>query len=124
MKPKACKTCSSPFHGAWQHKERKPMNRGTTMLKTIKPMNKTGRVSRRTANAVANWRKTIKPNHQGFYTCHYCNVWTKDPVTEHMESKARRPDLRTTASNFVIACVDCNGKKLSKSHDEFCTVCT
>jgi len=103
---------SSSFGG-----QRKPMKRAT------KPMNKTGRVTKETNAATARWKKTQPANHEGYWTCHYCLKWTKEPVVEHMESKTRRQDLRTVESNFTIACSDCNGKKLSKSHDEFCQRC-
>lgn len=86
-------------------------------------INKLGRVGKETVAAVKAWKRTQKPNHEGYYECHYCLKWVTYLMAEHMESKTRSPSLRIVHDNFVPVCAPCNKEKGSKSHDEFCVQC-
>lgn len=117
MKTNPCKTCNSPYHTAMYHK-RLALQTKTT-LKATKPMNKTGKVAKKTAQAVAKWKKTIEPNSRGYYTCYLCGKEVDYLMAEHRESKARRPDLRTEPDNLEPVCAPCNASKGSLSASEF-----
>jgi 5-methylcytosine-specific restriction endonuclease McrA len=88
----------------------------TTPLKTTKPMKQVGKVQKRTAAAVAKWKRTQQPNHEGYYECYICHVRIPYLMAEHVKSKVRRPDLRTDPANFKPTCADCNRKKGSQSY--------
>lgn len=111
-KVKPCKHCGAVSHFSFQcFKVRKP-------IKTYKLPNKIGNAGRKTANAVAKWKRTQKPNHEGYYECYMCNKWVTYLEAEHVKSKARHPESRTDPSNFKPTCDDCNDKKRSKDFIE------
>jgi len=83
--------------------------------KPTKPMNRVGKVAKKTNKAVANWKKTIEPNHQGYYECYMCLKWIDYLEAEHVNSKVRRPDQRTDPNNLKPTCSECNAKKGSKN---------
>lgn len=83
--------------------------------KPTKPMNKIGKQGKRTAKAVAEWKKTIKPNHQGYYECYMCLRMMDYLEAEHVKSKARHPELRTDPNNLKPTCSECNEAKGSKN---------
>lgn len=74
-------------------------------------------MQRQTANAVAKWKKTQKPNHQGYYTCYLCGRQVAYLMAEHTKSKVRHPNLRTDPNNLKPVCADCNERKGSKDVD-------
>jgi len=117
MKP--CKWCSSTWHtGMSCPTRRKPMNRGTSQLTTTKPMNKTGRVAKKTASYVAKWKLTQKPNHQGFYTCYISGRQVPYLIAEHPYSKVRHPELRTN-QKLEPVCAEINKLKGSMDISDF-----
>lgn len=101
MKKSSCKTCGSPWHTGMWHKPRKPIP-------------KVGKQGKKTAAAVAKWKKTQKPTHEGYFICYMCGKWVPYLTAEHVKSKTHRPDLRTDPSNFKPTCDPCNDKKRSK----------
>lgn len=80
-------------------------------------MNQVGKVQKRTAAAVAKWKRIQKPNHEGYYQCYLCLKMIDYLEAEHVQSKVRRPDLRTDAGNLRPCCSECNRNKGSKSID-------
>ena len=87
-----------------------------TPIKTHKLPNKVGRVGKKTAQAVAKWKKAQKPNHEGYYQCYICSKLVDYLTAEHVKSKARRPDLRADPDNFKPTCGPCNARKGSKNN--------
>ena len=100
-----CKYCLGSGHSAFTcpSKPRKPMNRGTSVLTAKKPMAVVGRQGKKTANYVAEWKKTQKPNHQGFYTCYISGRQIPYLMAEHPYSKVRHPELRTNQKLEPVA---------------------
>ena len=92
-----------------QHKPRKP-------LKTYKPIPKIGKQTKKTNAAVAKWKRTQKPNHQGYFECYICHKWVTYLEAEHKQSKVRHPELRTDQTNFAATCSDCNREKESNDN--------
>lgn len=80
----------------------------------VRVMNSLGKQGRKTANAVARWKRKQKPNHQGYYVCYLCNTWVTYLMAEHVKSKARHPELREVEDNFKPVCAPCNKDKASK----------
>lgn len=78
-------------------------------------MRTVGSQGKKTANAVAKWKRTRKPNHEGYYVCYICGKWVTYLMAEHVESKARNPARRTDPTNLKPVCTECNQKKGSKS---------
>lgn len=78
-------------------------------------MREIGKQGKKTAAAVAKWKRNQQPNHQGYYICYLCGKWITYLMAEHVKSKARRPDLRTNPDNFQPVCESCNEKKGSKN---------
>lgn len=107
---KPCRHCESLQHTGFMCP-----NTARTTLKTYKPMNKIGKVQKRTQIAVAKWKRTQEPNHQGYYTCYMCGKWIDYLEAEHVKSKARNPELRTDLNNLKPTCSSCNSKKGSKN---------
>jgi 5-methylcytosine-specific restriction endonuclease McrA len=85
-------------------------------LATKTKLNVVGKAGKRTAAAVAKWKRTQKPNHEGYFICYVCGKWIEYLEAEHVKSKARRPDLRTAADNLRPVCSNCNEAKGSKSN--------
>lgn len=83
---------------------------------THTPLKKMGKVGRQTANAVAKWKRTQKPNHQGYYECYICHKWIPYLMAEHTKSKARHPEFRTDGSKLKPTCDACNAEKGSKDN--------
>lgn len=104
-----CKHCGRQGHTAFTCKPRKG-------LKTTKPMNKIGKVAKRTNAAVAKWKASQKPNHQGYYTCYMCGAWVDYLMAEHTKSKARHPEFRTDITKLKPTCDPCNRAKGSKDN--------
>lgn len=116
MKTNPCKTCGSTYHTAFTCPTTPKATLQTkTRLIATKPLNKIGRQGKRTSAAVAKWKRHQKPNHQGRHTCYLCGKETDYLMAEHVNSKARRPDLRTDLNNLQPACADCNEKKGSQN---------
>lgn len=99
-----------------QHKPRKPL-KTTTTLKPKKRLQKIGKVARQTNAAVAKWKRTQKPNHEGYYECYICGAWITYLEAEHVKSKARNPKLRTDPTNLKPVCDPCNERKGSKDFE-------
>ena len=114
-KEKFCKYCLNSGHSAFTcpRKPRKPLHsRSTLSTKTrLKPVGKQGK---KTANYVAEWKKTQKPNHQGFYTCYISGQQIPYLMAEHPYSKVRHPELRT---NQKLEPVSAEINKLKGSMD-------
>lgn len=102
-----CKTCGKEGHYAYQCF----LNR-----KAIKPI---GRVQKATNIAVAEWKATQEPNHEGYYICYLCGKWINYLVAEHTQSKVRHPESRTDKTLLRPVCNPCNERKGSKDVDNF-----
>lgn len=87
-----------------------------SVLTTTKPMNKVGKVAKRTNAAVAKWKKTQPSNHQGYWQCYVCLKWVPYLMAEHVKSKVRHPELRTDHMNLKPVCAECNEIKGSKDN--------
>lgn len=109
--PRPCGYCSGVGHSAFNcpRKPRKP-------LVTKARLNQLGKQGKKTAAAVAKWKKTVKPNHQGRYECYICHTEVDYLMAEHVKSKARHPELRTELNNLKPVCADCNAAKGSKDN--------
>lgn len=81
-------------------------------------MNKVGRVARETSKAVARWKRTQEPNHEGYYVCYMCGRWIKYLMAEHTKSKARYPQFRTDTKKLKPTCDSCNEIKGSKDYED------
>lgn len=81
-------------------------------------MRRQGKQGKRTASAVAKWKRTQKPNHQGYYICYICQKWVTYLMAEHVKSKARSPESRTDLSNLRPVCAECNKEKGSRSYND------
>jgi len=112
-KVKPCTYCALYGHTAW-----KCPRKARATLNTTKPMKKVGRVGKQTAATVAKWKKTIKPNHEGYYTCYIGGDLVPYLTAEHPYSKARHPELRIT-QKFEPVCNEHNTLKGSLDIDEF-----
>jgi len=110
---KACKHCSSTEHTSFYcyKKPRKPIQ--TRVLPR-----KVGNQGKKTAQAVAKWKKTQKPNAEGYYVCYLCGKWVTYLMAEHMQSKARHPERRTDLTNLAPCCAECNEQKRSKNYED------
>lgn len=86
--------------------------------KPPKPIATVGKQGKKTASAVAKWKKSQKPNDQGYYVCYICGIWIDYLRAEHKLSKARHPDKRTDPTNLAPVCDPCNDKKRSKDFEE------
>lgn len=86
------------------------------LKQSTKPIAKVGKQGKKTNAAVAKWKKTQKPNHEGYFVCYICKKWITNLTAEHMLSKARHPDQRTNPENFAPVCDDCNREKASKDY--------
>lgn len=58
-------------------------------------MKQIGKQGKKTASYVEKWKRTQKPNHQGYYQCYISGVWVDYLTAEHPYSKTRHPDMRT-----------------------------
>lgn len=108
-----CKFCNEPGHSKFtcRLKPHKPI----TARVRLKPLGKAGK---RTVAAVAKWKRTQPPNHQGYFECYLCHKWVTYLEAEHVKSKARHPDLRTDPNNLKPACSSCNSLKGSNDARE------
>lgn len=106
-----CKNCGSNYH----YQTFCPLKRREP-IKVNKLPNKIGKAGKRTNAAVAKWKKTQEPNHEGYYVCYICGKWITYLVAEHVKSKARHPELRTDPNNLKPTCDDCNREKGSKDN--------
>jgi len=115
-KPVKCDTCGSNFHyTSMCPRNQKPLAR-TPLKRSTKPIAKIGKQGKKTAAAVAKWKKTQTPNHEGYFICYICKRWIPYLVAEHVKSKARHPELRTDLNNLKPTCDDCNRLKGSKDN--------
>lgn len=81
-----------------------------------KPIAKVGKQGKKIAAAVAKWKKTQTPNHEGYFICYMCRKWIPYLMGEHVKSKARHPELRTDQKNLKPTCAECNEKKGSEDN--------
>lgn len=111
VRTKPCKYCESDRHTSLQcfQRPKKPINKR-------KPLKKIGKVGKKTASAVAKWKRTQKPNHEGYFECYICGKWITYLEAEHVKSKARHPGLRTDPNNLKPTCDECNEKKRSNDN--------
>lgn len=79
-------------------------------------MNKVGKVQKRTQSAVAKWKRTQAPTHEGYYKCYICGKYIDYLMAEHVKSKARNPDKLTDLTNLKPVCANCNERKGSKDN--------
>lgn len=79
-------------------------------------LNQVGKQGKRTAAAVAKWKRTQTPNERGNYVCYICKREVPYLMAEHVKSKARRPDLRTDPDNLKPTCAECNRAKGSQNN--------
>lgn len=107
---KLCKYCWGYGHTAFTcgSKPRKG-------LSARKPLAAIGKQGKRTAAAVAKWKRTQRPNFMGYYQCYICGKNVDYLMAEHVKSKARHPELRTDLNNLKPVCSRCN--ELKGSYD-------
>jgi hypothetical protein len=109
MKAAVCSTCGGNHYATFCYKTpHKPLKQAT------KPINKVGKVTKKTNAAVSQWKRKQKPNHQGYWICYICGKWIDYLEAEHAQSKVRHPELRADQNNLKPVCSDCNEKKGSK----------
>lgn len=84
-------------------------------LVASKPLAKIGKQGKRTAAAVAKWKRIMNDGDDAYYTCYMCYRSVPYLMAEHVKSKARHPELRTDLTNLKPTCDQCNKKK--GSHD-------
>jgi 5-methylcytosine-specific restriction endonuclease McrA len=108
---RSCVVCGKRAYSDYcvQHKPRTP-------IKTYRQLNKIGKVAQRTNAAVAKWKNTQKPNHQGYWQCYICGRMIDYLIAEHVKSKVRHPELRTDPNNMKPVCNECNAAKGSKDN--------
>jgi 5-methylcytosine-specific restriction endonuclease McrA len=108
-----CKWCHTLAHTSFycRFKPRKP-------IPTYTRLRPVGKVGKKTAAAVAKWKRTQERNHEGYYECYMCGAWVTYLEAEHVKGKARHPELRTDPENLKPTCSDCNEKKRSKDLEE------
>lgn len=118
MKEPKCTHCGELGHyqSFCRKKPRKPLPRQTKPITVTKLPNKIGKQGKRTASAVAKWKRTQKPNDAGYFECYMCHRWLTYLTAEHVKSKARHPDLRADPTNFAPTCDDCNRRKGSNDN--------
>jgi len=93
------------------HKPRK-------FIETRTPIKKKGRVGKETDSAVAKWKRTQKPNHQGYYICYISGCPLDYLMAEHPYSKTRHPGLRAT-QKFEPVSAEMNELKGSMDIEDF-----
>lgn len=110
-----CKYCLGEGHSAFScsRKPRKAMQTRST-LKTTTRLKPVGKQGKKTANYVAAWKRTQKPNHQGLYKCYISGRLVPYLMAEHPYSKVRHPELRT---NQTLEPVSAEINKLKGSMD-------
>lgn len=81
-------------------------------------LKRVGKQGRKTAKAVAEWKRKTPPNHQGYWVCYICEKWVDYLMAEHVEGKARHPSMRTDHDNLKPTCAECNEQKGSKDLSE------
>lgn len=113
LRTNPCKQCGSE----WHTKFKCPYLPKQTLV-TRTGLNKIGRVGKETAKAVAKWKRTQQPNHQGYYECYICHKWIPYLMAEHTKSRARHPEFRTDTTKMKPVCDECNAKKGSKDYEE------
>lgn len=108
-----CTICASPYHYQTfcPYKPKQPIT-------TRRKLNGIGKQGKRTATAVAKWKRTQKPSHEGYYTCYIGGDKIPYLVAEHPYSKARHPELRDT-QKLEPVCSEHNRLKGSLDIDEF-----
>lgn len=116
--PRTCQklNCDRNCYGefCFIHKPRRPLKTTTPLPRPSKPMAKIGKVQKATNSAVAAWKLTQKPNHQGYYTCYISGKRVPYLMAEHPYSKTRHPDMRT---NQKLEPVSAEMNKLKGSMD-------
>lgn len=110
---KPCKWCGSTAHYATFC-----FRRPAKPPKARRPIARLGKQGKRTAAAVAKWKKTQEPNHQGFYQCYIGGDWIPYLRAEHPYSKASHPDMRTT-QKLEPVCDEHNALKGPLDIDQF-----
>ena len=114
---KMCKDCGRSIVVYSTAQTRCPKcQQARSKAKAPKPIPPIGKQGKRTATVVAKWKKTQKPNDQGYYICYLCGKWITYLEAEHKLSKARHPDKRTDPTNFAPVCSQCNEEKRSKDY--------
>jgi hypothetical protein len=114
-----CKECGSPFHAAWYHKPRKPLQTHT-QLKPKKRMRKVGKIGRKLIEQSQRFRE----EHPGPQKCFYCLYTGIDQLiddynVEHPYSKARHPDMRFDYDKLIVSCPAHNEQKKSLDIEQF-----
>lgn len=81
-----------------------------------KPIRKVGKKGLKWIAFRRNYLKHHPANHQGYYTCFYCQRWIKEAeiTLDHYIPRSRRPDLVFDESNIVLCCGSCNTEKGSR----------
>lgn len=94
-------------------------------LKPSKRLNKIGPVTKKLIEQRKQWIIDSPPDDNGNWVCYLqispqcLKLVTADTLNlEHVESRARRPDLRFDKTNLKPSCQICNSKKGSKSASE------
>lgn len=80
----------------------------------VRVMRRVGKQGQKTAQYVEKWKRTQKPNHQGYFVCYISGQWIPYLMAEHPYSKTRHPDLRT---NQTLEPVSAEINKLKGSLD-------
>lgn len=113
---KTCEVCGVRAYSdrCVRHKVRKPIAVKAALPKPTKRIKQVGKVQKATSAYVEAWKRTQKPNHQGYYTCYISGTLVPYLMAEHPYSKTRHPDKRT---NQKLEPVSAEINKLKGSMD-------
>jgi hypothetical protein len=113
VKARKCTNCGSE----WHYKYQCPLLPKKRIITRVLPK-KLGRAGKETNSAVAKWKRTQKPDHQGYYTCYISGAKITYLMAEHPYSKVKHPELRAT-QKFEPVSAEINKLKGSMDIDEF-----
>ena len=114
-----CKICKSAWHYQTfcPSKPKKPVRATQKPLKRT-PIKKMGKHATKWQTTRRQW---LKANKAEWYECYLCKTMVSHRAMQldHVESRARRPDLRYEPSNLKPVHSWCNKNKGSLSVDEY-----
>lgn len=57
------------------------------------------------------WLKLHPPNHQGYWVCDICGVWTAQIDLDHIKKRGSHPELLNDLTNLRPLCRSCHIKE-------------
>lgn len=105
-------------------------NKPRAILERKRKLKVYGKYYKKFLKTKKQWFKDNPPDHAGYYYCYipFCGKALLPPKSleegevvqlDHVESRARRPDLRYEDSNLKPICAKHNSEKGSMSYDEY-----